>query len=275
MKENNLENLHKTQVEMLKTFIKVCKKLNLQYFLIGGSALGAVRHKGFIPWDDDIDIGMPREDYERFLKEGQSHLPKKLFVQSIYSEPSAPFHFAKIRNSDTTFIESSIKHLDINHGVYLDIFPLDGMGNNKEDLENKHYKYRFLNEIYVHITKKAKYTSTIRKLYYTILAIPYNMQTIEQRIQKYATKYSYKKSKFVGNYFGMWGAKEIYEKKWFSNGKETTFENIKVTIPEDYDSYLKKMYGNYMQLPPEEKRKAPHLEELDLNIGYKEYLKMK
>lgn len=122
---STLEQLKVVELEMLKEFISVCKKLNLRYYALGGTLLGAVRHKGFIPWDDDIDIGMPRADYEIFIRKAQTLFPDHLFIQSIHSENDYLMCFAKLRNSHTTFIESSLRDFKINHGIYIDIFPLD------------------------------------------------------------------------------------------------------------------------------------------------------
>ena len=118
--------LKKIELEMFKYYLAICEKHDLKYFLIGGTLLGAVRHKGFIPWDDDIDIGMPRPDYEKFLLVAQKELPEHIFLQTHNTDIEYPNCFAKLRNSDTTFIETSCKKLKINHGIYIDIFPLDG-----------------------------------------------------------------------------------------------------------------------------------------------------
>jgi lipopolysaccharide cholinephosphotransferase len=126
-----IKKLHIIELAMLGEFIRICQKYSLRYYLIGGSALGAVRHSGFIPWDDDIDIGMPRVDYEKFLSVAQAELDADLFLQTHKTDPAYPFSFAKIRNSKTTFIQSDSSHLQMNHGVYIDIFPLDGYPSSK------------------------------------------------------------------------------------------------------------------------------------------------
>lgn len=103
----------------------MCDKLKLKYFVIGGTLIGAIRHNGFIPWDNDIDIAMPREDYEKFIKLGQKHLKKNLFIQTYKTDPNYLQNYTKIRDSNTTFIESNVKKHNINHGIFIDIFPLD------------------------------------------------------------------------------------------------------------------------------------------------------
>lgn len=121
----DMDKLKKCEVEILKEFLFACKVLNLQYYVIGGTLLGTVRHKGFIPWDDDIDVGMPRQDYNVFVREGQKHMNSRFFVQTHESDPEYLNGFAKVRDSGTTFIETSAKNAKINHGIYIDVFPLD------------------------------------------------------------------------------------------------------------------------------------------------------
>lgn len=125
LNEQQRAELKKCQLEMLKAFAAVCEKLGISYFLDGGTLLGAVRHKGFIPWDDDIDVGMLRADYERFFAEGQALLPEHYFIQNISTDPQYTANFAKMRDSRTTYIETTLGRKRINHGVFIDIFVLD------------------------------------------------------------------------------------------------------------------------------------------------------
>lgn len=274
-RDPKLEELHEAEVEILKEFLKIIKKLKLRYFLLGGSVVGTVLYSGFIPWDDDIDVGMPRNDYETFLKEAPKYLPNHLFVQTIHTEKNHPWHFSKIRNSNTTFIEDSIRDLDINHGIYIDIFPLDGIGNSKEKVFDIHKKYRVMNEIHIHKRLGHDNDRLLRKIYYSLLSLPYTISKIENKIQKYCQTYSFDKSEYVCNFFGNWGEKEIYKREWFGNGKIRTFESVKVVVPEDTNKYLKSMYGpDAPSVPPEEKRHY-HSREFDLNISYKDYLRKK
>lgn len=128
-----MTELQKKEFELLKYFIDICGKLNLRYYLVCGSALGAAKYKGFIPWDDDIDVAMPRDDYEVFLEKGSAFLPSYLFIQNYRTDPEFPMMMTKLRNSNTTFIEEMLKNIKMNHGVYIDIFPLDGYPKNKKE----------------------------------------------------------------------------------------------------------------------------------------------
>ena len=125
LSEAELKKLQSIETEMFRVFIEVCEKLNLRYYVLGGTLLGAVRHGGFIPWDDDIDLGMPRDDYEVFLREAPSLLPSHLFLQNYRTDPEYCLNITKIRNTGTTFIEYESRQQDICHGVFIDIFPLD------------------------------------------------------------------------------------------------------------------------------------------------------
>ena len=121
-----MNRLQEKTLELLRVFVNICNKWDIPYFLVCGSALGAVKYGGFIPWDDDIDVGLLREDYQRFLAVAPQELPSWCFLQNYKTEACFPHTFSKLRNSETTFIEEGVAALPINHGIYLDIFPIDG-----------------------------------------------------------------------------------------------------------------------------------------------------
>ena len=122
-----MNELQQIDSDLLKEYIDFCEKHNLTYFLMAGTLLGAIRHKGFIPWDDDIDVAMPREDYDRFCELAAKEFTGDIFFQSYKTDKHFPYVFSKLRNTNTTFIEAVYKHVDMNHGVYIDIFPIDGI----------------------------------------------------------------------------------------------------------------------------------------------------
>lgn len=282
MKENEIElkKLQLVELDILKEFIRVCNELNVKYFLDSGTLLGCIRHGGFIPWDDDIDVSMPREDYEIFLKEGQKLLKDKYFLQTYKTDPEYTMGFAKIRNSETTFIESSVKRLNINHGVYIDIFPMDGY---KPSEKIKNFINSKLNVLYnLQINKKYdnlnKANSAKLKALQGVSDLIYGKTSINKILQKkdkIAKKNEYSKSEYVAffSYPSIPASKNYMPKDFFGEGTFKKFEDIeKVRVPANFEGYLTKVYGDYMKLPPEEKRVAHHYNEIiDLNKSYKEY----
>ncbi|MCD7713401.1 MAG: LicD family protein [Prevotella sp.] len=126
-----LERLHTVLYEILAEIVRVCDKLGIPYFVIGGTAIGAFFREGIIPWDDDIDIGMTRSNYNRFLREAPAELRKEFFLQWEGSEKHTPFYFAKVRRRGTLFVEGMFRHLDICHGIYIDVFPFDKVPDNR------------------------------------------------------------------------------------------------------------------------------------------------
>lgn len=121
-----MTELQEIEFGLLQQFLSICEQLNLTYYLVCGSALGAAKYSGFIPWDDDIDVALPRKDYEIFCREAPEILPEWCFLQNYHSDPQYYLLGSKLRDSRTTYIEMMAEHLKINHGVFIDIFPLDG-----------------------------------------------------------------------------------------------------------------------------------------------------
>ncbi len=279
--ENQMIKLKKIELDILKAFIDVCEKLNLKYYVIGGTLLGAVRHKGFIPWDDDIDVGMMRKDYEIFLEKGQALLPDYYFIQTRKTDPNYPIFFAKIRDSRTTFIETAVKNIKINHGVYLDIFPLDYYPENK--IKGKWIEFK-KKVIYLRrrsvftLDEKSKgsiFKETLAKVLGLFTRIFYpTINSAFKAWNKLCLKT--KESKFIENYGGAWGVKEIAPIDWFKANTQLEFEKINVLAPDGYDKWLKKVYGNYMKLPPIEKQVSHHHTDIiDLSKSYTYYIDKK
>lgn len=271
MKKNKLDELKIVELDILKQFIKVCDKLKINYFLAGGTLIGAVRHKGFIPWDDDIDVCMLREDYDKFIKEAQKHLPKNYFLQTYETDKNYLNCFSKIRNSDTTFIETSVNSIDMNHGIYIDIFPLDNL-----------YKINSLKEKLIHFKLYEHYYSNSKKLTHKLFLLlskiiyrrKSKLQLCKLKDKIYKQKNNSKTEKIVC-YSGAWGLKkESHLKEDFEDFTIVDFEGIKVKAPIGYDRVLRDTYGDYMKLPPKEKRIAHHYADvIDTKKSYLEYMK--
>ena len=277
-----MNDLQKCQLDILKDFIKVCKKNNLTYFLVSGSCLGAIRHKGFIPWDDDIDVGMPREDYDKLLTL-QSDFQERYFIQTYKTDKKYLYNFAKIRDSETTYIENNFMTTQINHGVWLDVFPLDGFSYELEDSKKftKEVKRTWRKTIIGYpwnLRRKFSERTFFKDLGLNIVALltfwtnvgQYRNKSMEKRLKRIP----YDKALTVGNHYGIYHGKEAMPKEWFGKGAKAMFEGVEVMVPTEYDKYLTKLYTDYMTPPPEGKRVGHHINKgLSLTQGYKDYIK--
>lgn len=267
------EQLKQIQLNILDEFVKICDKHHFRYFALGGTALGSVPHGGFIPWDDDIDVGLSREDFEEFLNVAQAELPSGMFLQTFKTDENYPQCFAKIRVSNTTFIEKTLSNIDINHGVYMDVFPLDGYPEGMARRVAFHVRERVLRiavgECFLLEGKqegplKRLIKGTIRK------CIPY--KSAVRKLDALYRKYAYRDSVMMGNFGGAWAEKEIMPKAVFGNGVTGTFEGRSIRLPEKTDEYLTRLYGDYMTPPPPEKRIAHHYcTVIDLEKPYTAY----
>ena len=282
--DTTLKKLQAIELSMLKECVRICEQEHIRYFLIGGSAIGAVRHAGFIPWDDDIDIGMPRPDYEKFMSVAQKELPADFFLQNHKTDSSYPYVYAKIRKANTSFIETRLSHLNINHGVYIDVFPLDG--SPKSELIQA-ICWREFNVFRTAIWYKAgivmkpevrKSVFLFFKIFFSfkwlrektgIMGIPQNLTSLffakffslgwlHDKAEQVMRKYDYAKSNRVVNWGGRYGVREIVPNNFFGKGCRMKFEGVEIMIPTNYDGYLRSIYGDYMKLPPTEERKSLH-----------------
>lgn len=278
-KEFDVEELKELQLEMLDEFIAICNKFNLRYYVVYGTCIGALRHQGFIPWDDDIDVGMPRSDYDEFIRIAQDNLPCHLFLQCAETEPDFRLEFAKIRNSNTTFIEKTAKNLKINHGIYIDIFPIDGLPKSKS--ARKRIKLRqsldrtYLAKDYVFEKSSTSFKSRVKLFLCKFLGLfrfGKTPQKVLLKLQNLYRKYKYEDCEYsVCNAFG--SDKERYLRSLYGNGSKAIFEGREVVVPERADEYLTITYGDWRQLPPEEERVGHHYHEvIDTKKSYKCYM---
>ncbi len=264
----DMTELQKKEKELLSEFIRICDELELKYYLVCGSALGAVKYGGFIPWDDDIDVALLRGDYEKFCREAQKMLPRHMFLQNYKTDPEFPQIYSKLRNSETVCIERSAAMLGIHHGVCIDIFPLDGYPAGKFEAAVFEFKKSFYKRCI-----SAAYEP--EKAWKYIIVYPLRLMELHKCARRYTRlvmKYKTEGSDFLCNH-GNWQGKLDYSpSEEFGEGVETVFEGLKVRIPSEYDGYLSRKYGEWSSLPTEEQRKSHHdLVTLDLERSYKEY----
>lgn len=260
MRELSRDEVKAIELQLLKEIDSICEKYNLSYNLCGGSLIGAVRHKGFIPWDDDIDINMPRPDYEKL---------KTLLCSdniSFFTTEDKGYYygFGKIVDNNTYLDETSILNSYKKMGVYLDVFPLDGLPNNsiKRIIHfirlRKVYYQLFLLQIDGPQKRKNFILVMIQHLLW-INPKKYGEAWVKDKYVKLVNQYSFCQSEYVCSGFGLYGFKEIIPKSYISDFFKGEFEGYSVNIPKQYDSFLTRMYGDYLELPPVEQRKPKHL----------------
>ncbi len=275
MTQEQFIRLREIELDILQEFQKVCDTLHLRYFCIYGTALGAIRHKGFIPWDDDLDVGMPREDYDIFMEKAQALLPEHYFVQNHLVEKEYCLPFGKIRRSDTTFLLEGSKNANINHGVYIDIFPLDGYPDSKWSEFIFKWK-RLVYNTYIHnggVTDPKE--SAVNKLLIAIgKGFTGKLTAWEAVVKKDALvrQMPYATSTRVGVMVEDNPSRETVPKEYFGDGVSVAFEDRTAIVPTDWDSYLRHAYGDYMTPPPEGDRVPLHTcAVIDLERPYTHY----
>lgn len=274
MGNNNLllENMQHVLLDMLKWFHEQCIGNHLRYYVVGGTMLGAVRHNGFIPWDDDIDVAMPRKDYEEFIKifskrNGRYHVESPNDDNKEYT-----YLYAKIYDTQTTLVEH--QRTEIKRGVYIDVFPLDGIGNSYDDAclnFRKIFRSIRLHDMSVCAFRKNRkwYKNLSIILGRMICPIFVSERKLSKSIRKMSIARDFDQFEYVGNLVGNWGVKEIILRKYLGTPTLYAFEGIEVYGPEDYENYLTSIYGNWRQLPPKEKQISHHdFVSLDLNKSY-------
>lgn len=262
MEQEKMEKLHGHLLDIFQEILKICEECHINYFIMAGTALGAVRHGGFIPWDDDLDIGMLREEYERFLKEAPKRLRKDLFLQTYYTEKESPFYFAKVRKDNTKMVENYCRNLNIHDGIYVDIFPYDNIPNQKWKRKKYYIRSKILISLYVskcvtgtsvHFKGWKKYiTRGIRGAIHTLL-IPVPKKFLFHFVDRNLRKYNKENTDYVG--YGNLPKIQV-KKENVLVPKEIVFEGITVKCPAQIKNYLCDNYGEWNKLPPESERKG-------------------
>ena len=259
MKEMTLREVQLFGLEILKDVHQFCISNNIRYSLGYGTLIGAIRHKGFIPWDDDIDIIMPRPDYERFCKSYQSNIPEMKVFSPIMG--NCYFNYARVCDLKRTYVHSLPWCNQSPTGLWIDIFPIDGViiteDRNKEltilkNLNNMKLKARRPMDNFFRPMPLVRRIKTIAKK----LFFKSNIKILVNEYENYIKRHDFESSEFCGmrsitNYF----SKEIYPTSYFNSYDDIEFEGYKFKTISDYDGYLRTIYGDYMQLPPEEERK--------------------
>lgn len=264
-------------LEIFKEFKKVCDENGLVYYAIGGTAIGAVRHNGFIPWDDDLDVAMPYDDYRRFIEIADEKLPDDLRLFDCNSHLHNTLLFVKVHDINTCFVEKAeLGFTDDYKGVYIDIMPICGFPSGDNEQKAHAAKIQKLVRLNRKSRQRYKENKKLKSKALWILSKPFNMIV--------PSDYYFKKWKAVieeyscndSEYYGfVWspriGPSRVFPKEWFGDGTDVRFEDTYVRCPQDYDSFLTRVFGDYMTLPPVEERKVHQAGIIDLEHSYKDY----
>jgi len=262
-----IEAIHQVELELLAEFQRICEQNKLNYFLIGGSLLGAIRHHGFIPWDDDVDIGMLRSDYDKLLKILPRQLTKSYyFLQTPWSDPHYGLSYAKLLD-ERFIIQERFNYNNAKSGLFIDIFPFDTVPLGKVERSLQMVNFKLAND------------QLLLKLNYSLIPMPekialsakekvkaklddieqlkakreeimrqYNVDDLLPEVKNLASQYSYDK--------------EVFAKAELKKLIDVDFAGLKLKAPKSYDAILQQMYGNYLQLPPKEQQVSKHLTDI-------------
>lgn len=278
MKSISLRELQMVELDILKRIIEICEKHHLTYYALGGTLLGAVRHQGIIPWDDDIDIGMPRPDYEKFLTIAGTELGSPYAVSGIQNN-NAEYYYYYIRvvNQDIRLMRKLTEKDTIIY-AWVDVFPLDGVPK-EEKVFNKWYRkaYRLKQKLafsqfeyfYNVVSPESEISNKNRGIKTAVKRIIHKLKIYKlvntkktwEKLDKVLKKYDYQTSDRLFNFCGYWGIKELFPKTVYGEGKLYPFEDIMIRGPVNYDYVLKQMYGDYMT-PPNDADKYHHCIEI-------------
>ncbi len=270
---SNIDILHKVDMDIVREVVHICDEYGLKYYMLGGTMLGAIRHKGFIPWDDDIDLGMPREDYEKFLEIAPQKLSSFLKIVNYRTNPDYQYYITRVLHTETKVIEERIGNDNKYTNASIDIFPIDGTPNNV--ILRKIYFFRVLfhralmSLCYKDSIDRKRKRGTMEKILLWIMEkLPIDKFTTpykqKEKIDRLLRSHSVDKSKYIGNIMGAYRTREIVPKEYYGEGKFYRFEGEELRGMDMYDEYLTYTYGNYMELPPEKNRKT-HFKILEIH----------
>ena len=255
MKNIDLDECHRLLLQIATTFADICERHHIPYYMLGGTMMGAIRHQGFIPWDDDMDFGVERPYFDQLIQALTDELPEHLKIRTIDNSAYVFSNYFKIEDIRTEVVD--YWHDNVTEmGICIDVFPIDkGMKNRFSTKALASFVFFFL-QINVFLLIDPKYRKGYKR-YVAMLLRKVNSSSLQKRIHyidRIIKKYSADTSKFMVNFYGRYKLKEIIPASFFGKPQPYPFENTTLTGVEKVDDYLSLLYGNYRQLPPEDKR---------------------
>ncbi len=269
MASYDIDTLHSHILQILLSVDRVCREHNIRYYCWAGTMLGAVRHHGFIPWDDDMDICMPRPDYDRFMLHAHEWLPEPLEALSIETSADFPGTFGKIVDSSTTLIERG--HSDYVAGIYIDVFPIDGITGNRLGQRLATTRYKLLDKLF-YFLHRDPYKHGHGPSAWLILLIQrlFTHEWVRRQLRAANTAYDYNRSEYVLDYDD--GFHGVIPKSILGTPQPVEFDGHQLMGVEHADEYLRQKYGvDYMVVPPHDKQRQHDFYYLDYNLPYKQY----
>ena len=267
------------QMDLLKVFAEICKKHGLRWYPDGGTLLGAIRHKGFIPWDDDVDLCMPREDYNRFLEVAPGELSEPYFLQTPLTDPYCYMYWTSLRNSDTTGNRECCMHTPQHNGIAIDIIPMEGCEDSYVRYKTRRLPLRIASVLcntYVNEFNMSKKAVLLRKALRKVhLNVPKIYRWLEKQNSRHPmAKYEKCTQTLIADPMvaGKDGLKRvIMNKADYAETVDMPFEHITLPVPIGYDHILKNYYGDYMAFPPLESRAGKHDMVFAPDVPYRQY----
>ncbi len=266
MRKLDIKEIQDVSLEILKIVADICERENLRYYLTYGTLIGAIRHKGFIPWDDDIDIAMPRPDYEKLLEYLKNNAEEYKYLElfDISTCPDYPYMIARV--SDNRYVIDVQNEKPYGMGVFIDIYPLDGLGQTEDEALKYGLRGDRLSSLCYQATR-TKYAVEITKGFVKkiikfpafLLAKICGKNYFVKKLSKLAAQKKYEDHNYVGCIVWLSGGiKDIFKKEWYDDYVRVPYEKYEFRIPARYDEILTHIYGDYMELPPEEDRIGHH-----------------
>ncbi len=259
METSELKKLQTIELDMLKKTVEICERHGIPYYALGGTLLGAVRHQGFIPWDDDIDIGIPRPWYNRFMWAAMRELPEEMTISHYRVNPvtKRPVYACQVLNKNYRLVQH-IANKPIETYVWIDVFPLDGMPSNPilQKIHALYLLYRrmwiqfsmFDDNVHQHRENRPWYEKALIWLYQkTRIGADRDTAEMMRKLDRALERCSYERSGYLVNFMGTWKFKEMFPKTIYGSGKDMPFEDTTIRCPLDTDYVLRQMYGNYME----------------------------
>lgn len=268
---SDLARLHTIQLEIMDEIHRICEQNKINYSLIAGSLLGAIRHEGFIPWDDDLDVGMKRDQYEKFLSALEYDLNDNYYIMSLEDHNQYGVPFIKVMKKNTAIKEGNLPDDFKNYGIFIDVFPFDNVPKNKIRKTYHDVVTEILKKLLLAQSGYNLKLGKVNHLIYQVLkplSKLFSRNFLIQHLERNIQRYNDRNSNYLTNIGGSYGyTQETIKKEWFNRLVKYKFENRQYWGFKDYDAYLTGLYGDYLQLPDENDRYDRHdYDEITFNL---------